>query len=73
MKINWRQKLSSRKLHTALIAWLTSVLTAFNIPESAIGQVALILSGIGALVVYVLAEGSADKARVEHESIGEDN
>jgi len=67
----WKRKLSSRKLWASLIAWLTSVLTAFNIPESAIGQVALILSGIGALVVYVLAEGSTDKARAEHESIGE--
>jgi hypothetical protein len=61
-KINWQQKLSSRKFWAAVLAWLTSILTAFNVTDSVIAQVAAIAAGIGSLCVYMLAEGMADKA-----------
>ena len=54
------RKLSSRKFWTALIAWLTSVCAAFGVADSAVTQVTVIVSGIGALCVYMLAEGMAD-------------
>lgn len=64
MKINWKQKLSSRKFWAGVIGWLTSLLAAFNITENATAQIIIIVSGIGSLCVYMLAEGIADKARV---------
>lgn len=63
MKIDWKSKLSSRKLWIAVGAWITSLLTAFNVSESVIARVAIIVSGIGALVVYVLAEAYIDGKR----------
>lgn len=63
MKINWKQKLSSRKFWAAAAAWVTSLLTSFNVTENIIAQIIIIVSGIGSLCVYMLAEGMTDKAR----------
>ena len=43
-------------------ALVLSILTAFGIPQMTIEQVVVIISGIGALVAYMLAESSVDKA-----------
>lgn len=61
--INWVQKLSSRKFWAAVVAYVTSLLTAFNMAESNVSQIALIISGIGALAVYMFAEGMVDQGR----------
>lgn len=63
MKINWKRKLSSRKFWSAAVAWLTSVLAAFNVNEAAISQTAIIVTGIGSLVAYILAETYIDAHR----------
>lgn len=63
MKIDWKQKLSSRKFWAAAAAWVTSILTAFNVTDNVIAQVGIIIAGIGSLCVYMLAEGMTDKAR----------
>ena len=39
MKINWKQKLSSRKFWVAVAGWVTSLLTAFNVTDNIIAQV----------------------------------
>jgi hypothetical protein len=67
MKIDWKRKLSSRKFWAAVSAWLTSLLTAFNVTENHIAQAGIIVAGIGSLCVYMLAEGMADKAHGEDE------
>lgn len=63
MNINWKQKLSSRKFWAAVAAWLTSLLTAFHVADSSIAQVVAIVSGVGSLAVYMLAEAKADAGR----------
>ena len=63
MKINWKQKLSSRKFWCALIGFITPVLVAFNVPNVTVEQVSLIISGLAGLVIYVLAEGNVDANR----------
>jgi len=62
-KINWKAKLSSRKFWTALAAWATALLSAFNFADNEIARAALIISGIGALTVYMLAEATADRRK----------
>jgi len=62
-KIDWKQKLSSRKLWAAIIGWATSLLAAFNVTDSTIARTAIIISGIGGLAVYMLAEGGVDRER----------
>jgi hypothetical protein len=64
MKINWKQKLSSRKFWAAVAAWVTSLLTAFGLTDSLIAEVSLVIAGIGSLAVYMLAEAITDKSRV---------
>ncbi|MCL2670536.1 MAG: hypothetical protein FWF10_00675 [Clostridiales bacterium] len=63
MKINWKSKLASRKFWAAVAAWITSVLTAFGVTDNIIARVSLIVAGIGALAIYMLAEALTDKAR----------
>ena len=60
--IDWKKKLGSRKFWAMLAALVLSILTAFGIPQLTGEQVVVIISGIGALVVYMLAESSVDKA-----------
>ena len=60
--IDWKKKLSSRKFWAMVAALVLSILTAFGIPQMTIEQVVVIISGIGALVAYMLAESSVDKA-----------
>ena len=69
MKISIKQKLSSRKFWCAVGAWLTSLLTAFNVTEHVIARTAIIVSGIGALAVYMLAEAYVDGRRAGAEII----
>lgn len=69
MKINWKEKLSSRKFWAAIAAWITSMLTAFGATDNAIARVSLIIAGVGTLTVYMLAEAVADKARTGSEVV----
>lgn len=69
MKINWKQKLSSRKFWCALIGFITPVLVAFNVPNVTVEQVSLIISGLAGLVIYVLAEGNVDANRGTKETV----
>ena len=63
MKVNWKQKLSSRKFWAGVAGWATSLLTAFNVTENNVARVSIIIAGIGSLAVYMLAEGIADANR----------
>lgn len=60
--IDWKKKLSSRKFWAMVSALLLSILTAFGIPNLTAEQVVVIVSGIGGLVVYMLAESKVDAA-----------
>ena len=64
MKIDWKRKLSSRKFWAMLAALILSVLTAFGVRELKGEQVVVIVTGIGAIAVYMLAEGAVDKEAV---------
>lgn len=62
--IDWKSKLSSRKFWAMLAALILSILTAFGIPQLTAEQVVVIVSGIGALVAYMLAESKVDAKAV---------
>jgi len=68
MKIDWKRKLSSRKFWAAVTAWVTSILAATNIAASEQAQIIAIVTGIGALAVYMLAEAYTDS---KHKNIEE--
>ena len=65
MEIDWRRKLSSRKFLAAVAGVIISVMVTFNVDAVTQERVAGVISAAGTLVIYMLAEGAADKAAVK--------
>ena len=63
MKINWKQKLTSRKFWCAVIGFVTAILTAFNVNDLTIEQVTAIISATSVLIAYIIGEGIVDASR----------
>lgn len=62
-KIDWKQKLSSRKFWTAVIGFVTAVLFAFNVAEADVEKIVGIITAGATLIAYILAEGWVDASR----------
>ena len=65
MKINWKQKLTSRKFWAAIITFITSILVAFGVPDLTIEQVVAVISAGSVMIAYIIGEGMVDAARIE--------
>ena len=63
--MNWKKKLSSRKFWAAISGVVISVMVAFNADAGSQEKVAGVIAATGTLAVYMLAEGSTDKAAIE--------
>lgn len=64
MKIDWTQKLTSRKFWAAVITFVTSILVAFNVPDLTIEQVTAVIMGGASMIAYIIGEGLVDAARI---------
>lgn len=64
MKIDWKTKLSSRKFWAGVVSFVSAILLAFNVDEMTTNQIITIVTGIGALVVYICAETYVDTKRL---------
>lgn len=62
MKIDWKRKLSSRKFWAAVSGVVISAMVAFNANAESQEKVAGVITATGTLAIYMLAEGSTDKA-----------
>ena len=62
-KINWKQKLSSRKFWAAIAGFLGMIIMALGGTETVKGEVSAIIMAGGSLIVYILSEGIADSVR----------
>lgn len=60
MKINWKQKLTSRKFWAAVIGFVTPVMLAFGMTDTAVTQSAAIISSGAAVIAYIIGEGFVD-------------
>lgn len=60
--INWKQKLSSRKLWTLIITLVTNILVLFAVPAEMIVQVCAVISSAGVAVAYIMGEATVDAA-----------
>jgi len=67
-KINWKQKLTSRKFWAAVTGFVTAILMVFKVDEMTIEQVIAIISASSVLIAYIIGEGIVDAARVEKET-----
>ena len=64
-KINWKQKLSSRKFWALVVGFVSPLLLAFGVGENVVTQVAAIIASGGAVVAYLFAEGMVDANRTD--------
>ena len=67
MKINWKQKLTSRKFWAAVTGFVTTLLIIFGVDDLTIEQVIALIAAIASLIAYIIGEGLVDAARVEKE------
>lgn len=65
MKIDWKQKLSSRKFQAAIVAVLIPVFALMNIEEMTQKHVIALVSAVLSLIAYMFAEAHVDGKREE--------
>lgn len=65
MKINWKQKLTSRKFWAAVTGFVTAILVAFGVNDLTIEQVIAVIVAGSTLIAYIIGEGMVDAARVK--------
>lgn len=63
--INWREKLSSRKLWAAIVGVIVGLAAAFGIDENEYVQVVGVVSSMVSIVGYIFGEAEVDAARVK--------
>lgn len=63
MKVNWEQKLTSRKFWAAVVGFVTPILIVFNVPNLTIEQVSTVIMSGATLIAYIIGEGFVDANR----------
>lgn len=61
--INWKQKLSSRKLWAALVGVIVGLAAAFGIEENDYAQIVGVVGSVVSVVSYIFGEAAVDAAR----------
>ena len=67
-KINWKQKLTSRKFWAAVIGFITAMMVAFGVNDLTIEQVVAMITAASTLIAYIIGEGMVDAARINSET-----
>ncbi len=58
--MNWKQKLGSRKLWSAIVGVAVALCAIFGADEMTTGQITGVISAAGVLIAYIFAEGYVD-------------
>ena len=64
-QIDWKRKLSSRKLWAAMAGIVTGLAMVFGLDESTISSVAGAVVSVASVVSYIITEGKVDAAGVK--------
>ena len=67
-KINWGQKLTSRKFWAAVVGFVTALLLAFGVSDSETTQVTGVIMAGATLIAYIVGEGMVDASRALEDS-----
>lgn len=73
MKINWKQKLTSRKFWAAVIGFVTALMVAFGADDLTIEQVVGLITAASTLIAYIIGEGMVDVARLNAKASTKDD
>ena len=65
MKINWIQKLTSRKFWAAITTFVTALLVVFGVDELTIEQTVTVIMAGAVMIAYIVGEGMVDAARIK--------
>lgn len=65
MKIDWKRKLTSRKLWLAVATFVAMLIVYFTGDAQKSEKVAALIMAGGAVVAYILAEGWTDSKHIE--------
>ena len=65
--IDWKRKLSSRKLWVAFAGLVSGLMMACGLSESAAAQASALILSAASVLGYLLGEGLADAARADGE------
>ena len=60
MKIDWKRKLTSRKLWLSVASFVSMLIIALGVAETDAAQISAIIMAGATVVGYVLGEGLAD-------------
>lgn len=61
--INWKMKLTSRKLWLAVVGFVTGILLYFGMENEQVERIATLIMSFASLVAYIIAEGLVDANR----------
>ena len=61
-EINWKRKLTSRKLWTAVVSFVSMMILATGGTENTATQVTALIMAGGTLIAYIIGEGLTDAA-----------
>ena len=61
--IDWKAKLSSRKLWAAVAGFVTAVAAALGADEMTTNQIVAIITAVGVLIAYIIGESCIDASR----------
>lgn len=64
-KIDWKRKLSSRKLWAAVAGIVAGLAMVFGLDENTISTVAGAVVSVASVVAYIMAEGKVDAEGVK--------
>ena len=64
-QIDWKRKLSSRKLCAAIAGIVTGLAMVFKLDESTISSVAGAVVSVASVVTYIITEGKVDAENVK--------
>ena len=63
-KIDWKQKLTSRKFWAAVVGFVTPLLIAFGFSDSQVAEATSIIMAGATLIAYIIGEGLVDSSRI---------
>lgn len=66
--MNWKKKLSSRKLWAAIVGVVVGLAAVFGISENEYAQIAGVVGSVVSVVSYIFGEASVDAAREKNGS-----
>ena len=70
MKIEWKQKLTSRKFWAAVVGVVAAVMAYCGATESEVTQVTAIIMAGATLIAYIIGEGMVDANRENKNDLG---